>query len=64
MLASPADKVKKAAASDPNVQRLERQLGEKLGAAVAIRQRKGGKGTLEISYASLEQLDGILAHIK
>ena len=64
MLVSPADKVKKAAASDPNVQRLERQLSEKLGAAVAIRQRKGGKGTVEISYASLDQLDGILAHIK
>ena len=64
ILGSSTRKAKKGAAPDPNVQRLERQLADKLGAAVAIRQRKGGKGILEISYASLEQLDGILAHIK
>ncbi len=64
MLGSSAGKAGKGAPPDPNVQRLEHQLSEKLGAAVAIRQRKGGKGTVEISYASLDQLDGILAHIK
>ena len=64
MLGGATRKGKKVAAADPNVQLLERQLREKLGAAVVIRQGKGGKGTLEISYSSLEQLDGILAHIK
>ena len=64
MLGGSAGKTKKPAAGDPNVQRLERELGEKLGAGVAIHQGKGGKGTLEIRYSSLAQLDGILAHIK
>ena len=49
---------------DPNVQRLEADLSDKLGASVALRQGKGGKGKLEISYNSLDELDGILEHIK
>lgn len=64
MLGNASDKAKKSATVDPNVQRLERDLAEKLGTAVAIHSRKGGKGTLEIRYDSLAQLDGILAHIK
>lgn len=64
MLGNPAGRSKKPAGADPNVQRLERELAEKLGAAVAIHTRKGGKGSVEIRYSSLEQLDGILAHIK
>ena len=53
-----------AAKPDPDIRRLETQLSEKLGAAVSIRHRRGGKGTLEIRYSSLEQLDGILSRIK
>ena len=49
---------------DPNVQRLEADLSDKLGASVALRQGKGGKGKLEISYNSLDELDGILEHIQ
>ena len=49
---------------DPDVRRLETQLSEKLGAAVSIHHRKGGKGSLEIRYSSLAQLDGILSRIK
>lgn len=49
---------------DPDIRRLENQLSEKLGAAVTIRHRKGGKGMLEIRYSSLAQLDGILARIR
>ncbi|MGH8246924.1 MAG: ParB/RepB/Spo0J family partition protein, partial [Gammaproteobacteria bacterium] len=52
------------AGSDPDVQRLETQLSEKLGARVAIRHQKSGKGKLEISYNSLAELDGILSRIK
>ena len=48
---------------DPNVQRLEADLSDKLGASVALRQGKAGKGKLEISYNSLDELDGILEHI-
>ncbi|MGH8219982.1 MAG: ParB/RepB/Spo0J family partition protein [Steroidobacteraceae bacterium] len=50
--------------SDPDVQRLERDLAEKLGARVAIRHSGSGKGRLVIDYSSLEELDGILAHIQ
>jgi len=53
-----------AASRDPNVERLEQELAEKLGARVAIQQGRGGKGKLVVSYNSLDELDGILAHIQ
>src|SRR5579871_1464841 len=49
---------------DANVQRLEQELADKLGARVAIQQGSGGKGKLVVSYNSLDELDGILAHIQ
>lgn len=49
---------------DPNVQRLEAQLSEKLGAAVSIKHGSRGEGQLVIRYGSLDELDGILAHIR
>ena len=49
---------------DPNVERLERELADKLGARVAIQQGSAGKGKLVVSYNSLDELDGILAHIQ
>jgi len=48
---------------DPDVRRLESELAEKLGAAVAIQHGKGGRGKLVVSYNSLDELDGILRHI-
>ena len=49
---------------DPNVARLEQELAEKLGARVAIQAGRGGRGKLIVSYNSLDELDGILAHIQ
>ena len=49
---------------DANIQRLETDLSDKLGARGAVRQARGGKGKVEISYNSLDELDGILAHIR
>jgi ParB family chromosome partitioning protein len=49
---------------DANVQRLEQDLAEKLGAKVAIQHGNSGKGKLVVSYNSLDELDGILAHIR
>ena len=49
--------------TDPDVGRLERSLSEKLGAKVVI-EGKGKGGKLVIHYSSLDELDGILAHIK
>jgi ParB family chromosome partitioning protein len=53
-----------APARDPNVERLERELADKLGARVAIQHGSGGRGKLVVSYNSLDELDGILAHIQ
>ncbi len=54
----------KAAAPDPDVQRLERELSERLGAPVVVKAGARGKGQLVIRYNSLDELDGILAHIR
>ncbi|HLJ39312.1 MAG TPA: hypothetical protein VKT54_12990, partial [Steroidobacteraceae bacterium] len=53
-----------AGAADPNVRRLEQDLAEKLGAKVLIQHSQAGKGKLVVSYNSLDELDGILAHIR
>ncbi|WP_172118724.1 ParB/RepB/Spo0J family partition protein [Halomonas hibernica] len=47
-----------------DVSRLETQLGELLGAPVSIDHGNRGKGKVTIRYTSLDELDGILAHIK
>jgi ParB family chromosome partitioning protein len=48
---------------DPNVKRLETELAETLGAPVAIEHGARG-GRVVIRYAGIEELEGILAHIK
>jgi len=53
-----------ATAADPDVQRLELDLSEKLGARVAIQHTRSGKGKVVVSYNSLDELDGILEHIR
>ena len=50
--------------SDPDIRRLMTDLSERLGSAVSIKHTKKGKGTLQISYNSLDELDGILSRIK
>jgi ParB family chromosome partitioning protein len=49
---------------DPNIGRLEQDLAEKLGAKVAVQHSGTGRGKLVINYNSLDELDGILAHIQ
>ena len=58
------EKVSPAAGLDPDIQRLERLLGDRLGAKVAIQHTTKGKGKLVINYTNLDELDGILDHIK
>ena len=48
---------------DPDVVKLEDDLGERLGARVRIEHRSKGTGTLTIHYSSLDALDGILERI-
>lgn len=51
-------------ALDPNIRRLQDDLSEKLGASVAITHGSRGKGRVVIEYSSLDELDGILGHIR
>jgi len=65
-LQAPAERgsAQAAASRDPNIERLEQEVAEKLGARVAIQPGSRGKGKLVVSYNSLDELDGILAHIR
>lgn len=49
---------------DANIRSLEQDLAARLGASVKIQHGRSGKGKLVLSYNSLDELDGILAHIK
>ena len=55
---------KTADAIDPDIKRLQDELSEKLGASVMIQHSAKGKGKLVFKYNSLDELDGILNHIK
>jgi ParB family chromosome partitioning protein len=49
---------------DPDVRRLQDDLCERLGAQVSIQPGAKGRGRLVIAYNNLEELDGILEHIR
>lgn len=55
--------VPRAKTVDPDVSRLQRNLSDKLGAAVVIRHNDKGKGKLLIHYNSVDELEGILERI-
>jgi ParB family chromosome partitioning protein len=58
------DKPAKDKHIDPNIRQLQDDLSQKLGAKVQIQHSAKGKGKLVLSYSSLDELDGILNHIK
>jgi len=49
---------------DPDVKGLIESLSERIGVPVDLKQGKGGKGKLVLTYSSLDELDGILSKIK
>jgi ParB family chromosome partitioning protein len=55
---------KHSAALDPDIRRLQDDLAERLGARVSIQHGSKGHGKLVVTYNSLDELDGILAHIQ
>ena len=55
---------RKTATKDADIRRLEIEVSEKLGAKVNLDHTTKGTGKLVISYNSLDELDGILKHIK
>ena len=50
--------------SSPDIKHLEDQLSEKIGAPVKIQHSAKGAGKLILKYNSVDELDGILAHLK
>ncbi|GGJ03480.1 ParB/RepB/Spo0J family partition protein [Halopseudomonas pertucinogena] len=50
--------------NNPDIERLQQDLAERIGAEVKIQHGARGKGKLVISYNSLDELDGVLMHIK
>ena len=52
------------AARDPDIRRLEDDISSRLGAAVLIRQGRKGAGQIIIRYSSLDELDGVLGHLR
>ena len=49
---------------DPDIKRLQDKLSDQVGAAVSIQHNAKGKGRLILKYNSLDELEGILDHIK
>jgi ParB family chromosome partitioning protein len=61
----PAKVSSRAPAKDADTARLERELSDRVGAPVTIDQdAKGRGGKLTIAYSNLDELEGILAHLK
>lgn len=50
--------------TDPNIVNLQTSLTEKLGARVVFQHGAKGRGKMVIQYNSVDELEGILAHIK
>lgn len=49
---------------DPDIRRLQDDLSDKIGVPVQLQHSANGKGKLVLKYNSLDELDGILAHIR
>lgn len=60
--ATPASK-QAAAHSSSDLQQLERALAEHLGYTVQLQASPGGAGCLRLGFASLDELDGLLARL-
>jgi len=63
-LQRPAAAPEPAPVPDEEVARLESELSAKLGAPVVVRHNASGKGQLIVRFTSLDELEGILAHLR
>jgi len=62
LLSGPGKKT--ATPTNPDIRLLEQTLAEKIGAKVIVQHSAKGSGKLVLKYNSLDELDGIIAHIK
>ena len=53
-----------AESNSADIRKLEEALAEHVGVPVQVQQTAKGKGKLVLSYNSLDELDGILAHLR
>lgn len=60
---SPAKNSSARQISNPDIDILQNSLAQKMGANVKIQHSTTGKGKLIIRYTSIDELEGILAHI-
>ncbi|QJR16967.1 ParB/RepB/Spo0J family partition protein [Usitatibacter palustris] len=49
---------------DADSRRLQEELSEALGATVALKPRRGGRGSVVIDYTNLDQLQGLVQRLK
>ncbi|NOX42854.1 MAG: ParB/RepB/Spo0J family partition protein [Gammaproteobacteria bacterium] len=64
-ISEPSKKNPKATETiDPDIRKFQDDLAERIGAKVAIQHQDKGNGKLVVHYNNLDELEGILAHIK
>ncbi|MCL4122007.1 UNVERIFIED_CONTAM: hypothetical protein GTU68_008222 [Idotea baltica] len=56
--------IQKTSKKDPDIVQLENRLAECLGSPVTIKHSSKGKGQVVICYSSLNELQGVLKHIR
>ncbi len=59
-----ARKKSRSSGTDPDIRSLQEELAERLGAKVRINHKRSGRGQLTIDYNSIDELEGILDHIR
>lgn len=63
-LHQPAARKKNRNSNDADIRSLQDELAERLGAKVRINHKRSGRGQLTIDYNSIDELEGILDHIR
>ena len=57
-------KIPSKQSKDNDIRRLENELSEKLGIVVSINHKSSGRGSINLKYTSLDELDKIIANWK
>ena len=58
------EKIPSKQSKDNDIRRLENKLSEKLGIVVSINHKSSGRGSINLKYSSLDELDKIIANWK
>ena len=58
------EKIPSKQSKDNDIRRLENKLSEKLGVVVSINHKSSGRGSINLKYSSLDELDKIIANWK